>query len=173
MTTAEITAQIAAKNASIAAYLQKKANLESERAVSQSSYNNCSGIGKKKCQENRQKEINQWQAQIDATATTISQLQGELNALKDTLKAANKAELELAEKGQSQAALEIVATGQAEAIKSAAKIEAQAKADVITTEAPESSKRKTIITMAVVIGVLIVVMAIVIPRVLKNKNLKK
>lgn len=154
MTSKEIQAQIAEVTGSITAYNAKRANLVAEQNVSIASRDQS---GKSKSyRAARQTEVNAWQSQIDEVDRTLGDLKSRLSSLNASLTAANEAEVALAKKGISQASVEILATGQADAIKRTAEVTSAAQAEAITKDAGASSNRKTMITAVVVVGLLIV-----------------
>ena len=173
MTKQQILDKISAVKASIASYTAAKSSYEREIAVSNASLSACK---LKTCRTNRQKEIDQWQALINAEVAKIASANDELKSLNASLAAANESEVKLADKGISSSALELKATGEAQAAVKSAEITAQAQAAAITADSGASSNRKTAITAGIVIGVLVVAVIVgltVAKKMKKKKGAKK
>lgn len=172
MTSKEIQAQIAEVTGSITAYNAKRDNLVAEKNVSLTSKAKCKTNN---CRDARQGEANGWQDQINGVDATIADLKSRLTSLNASLKAANEAEVNLSKQGISQASAEILATGQADAVKRSAEITSAAQAQAITADAGASSNRKTMITVAIVGSILVVALIVgfILVKKMKSKKTNK
>lgn len=158
MTIDEITKQIAVENAIIAEASKRKGEFEASALDWRNSKSKCAGTKSKKaeCEAYKEQQAVSHDNSARAEQTKIDQSKARIVSLNDTLKAANKAQLDLASQGKSLSALEIAATGQAEAVKQAAVIKSTAEAEAVKTTAATDSQSKMILIVVLVVVVLAV-----------------
>lgn len=138
---------------------------------------NCSkGTPKKKkeCQDKLNEantKISQYQGELDGLTGplgTITAMNKEIASLQQMVESEGKSQLILANQGKSLESVALEAKGQADAIKTAETIKAQAVADATTKQA-NSSQTVTYVIIAVVFVVVVVGGIMVIKKLKKKK----
>jgi|GEM_PF-5591943 len=184
----QVTGKISALNADIIALMQSRGSWlasisQCPGLKSSSKYKDCASY-KTQQAESAAAQIPPKQAEIDALTSQKSSLESRISAISNTeipnlleqqrqvISSEIHVSAELAGKGLSKDALDIVATGTADASRITAKETAAAQSQAILTDAEASSanKKKFGLIGGIIGGVVIIILIVVVVRKIRKKS---